>query len=189
MAHNPPYPNLQPLPPEAKTVVDRYWMVCDPHYYNRLRQCCDALKEAAAAIDRASGHFISPIFDRLHFSDFSEMPWMQDQPVDKDVIRADMLKHASYYEKLAVALDAATSLSDTIKRGTSIPEQTYMDATRELITVYEENYGPVISADARQSHNGLSTQPSTHFIASCLVAIDPNCSLQMAVTCIEKARK
>jgi hypothetical protein len=190
------YPITGSLPAEAQPIIDRYAVLCDPTYYERLRLCIGALRDAAESIDRAAGQFSSCPMDSGQWSEATEMSPLLMQTHNCAVIHRQMLEHVGYYENLALAIQASTSLTeaDVKKKGMSIPEQVYIDATNELITIYEVEVGTVSYPDARARHLNAatqtyeSTQPSTHFIARCLAAIDGRCDLEMAVTCIKKAR-
>lgn len=184
-----PYPSSPTLPAEAQPIIDRYAGICSADYYLRIRGCIAALRAASAGVEIAEAHLRTCPIDGIHWSDASDMPWMAGISSDRHDILRDLRRHRDYYEGLALALQVATDADKKDKQMRSVPEHVYIDATKELMTTYEETFGnDVVYPDARQAIDGQSTQPSTHFIAQCLVAIDPACDLDMAVTCIKKAR-
>ncbi|MBI1257663.1 MAG: hypothetical protein GC204_09350 [Chloroflexi bacterium] len=182
------YPSSEALPSEARPIIERYSAICRAAYYEPLRGCVTALKDAATQLDQAAGYLQSLPIDSLQWSDTTEMPWMSNRSHDRVSIQRELRDHVSYCEGLALALQVAADSDKGDKKGQGVPEQVFIDATKELMTIYEETTGKVVYPDYRCCHQGLSTQDSTHFIAKCLAAIDPDCDLKMAVTCIKKAR-
>lgn len=184
-----PYPSGPTLPAEAQPIIDRYAGICNADYYLRLRGCIAALREASASVDTAEAYLRTCPIEGIHWSDASDMPWMAGISSDRHDILRELRRHRDYYEGVALALQVSADADKKDKQMRAVPEQVYIDATKELMVTYEETFGScVVYPDARQAIEGQSIQPSTHFIAQCLVAIDPACDLDMAVTCIKKAR-